>query len=172
MLDLMVSGALGILFAFLVPYIGTRYLWFKGWFLLGALWFFYYPFITIAMLDKISINVQTHVINGIIAGLFGIVLAQAYYWLHRDIQVKSNNEKDVLKNDLVNNEFAEEIAAPTDVPPFAPATAALPPAAQASLIANPDRWINKPHFEVAWTDPEHHGRITGAYYKLSVPPKP
>lgn len=86
--DLMVSGALGIIFAFLVPTIGSRYLWFKGWFLLGAFWFIYYPLITIGMLDKTEINVQTHVINGFLAGLFGLVLALVYGWLHRDIQIE------------------------------------------------------------------------------------
>lgn len=84
--DLMVSAALGIIFAFLVPHIGSRYLWFKGWFLLGAFWFVYYPLIIIGMMKKIEINVQTHVINGLIASLFGLVLALAYRWLHRDIQ--------------------------------------------------------------------------------------
>ena len=39
--DLMVSGALGIAFAFLVPVIGSRYLLFKGWFLTGAFWYIY-----------------------------------------------------------------------------------------------------------------------------------
>ena len=83
--DLMVSGALGVIFAFLVPAIGRRHLWFKGWFLLGVFWFIYYPLITIGILQEIEISVQTHVINGVLASLFGLVLALAYGWLHPDV---------------------------------------------------------------------------------------
>jgi hypothetical protein len=136
--DMMVSGALGIIFAFMVPYIGRRYLLFKGWFILGALWYLYYPLITMAMLDDVHINVQTHTINGIIAGLFGIVLAQAYYWLHPDIQVKAHSSKDAKRHGLENNEFAEEIASPIPVhPPFSAPTATLPPAVPMSLTVTP-----------------------------------
>jgi hypothetical protein len=167
-LDLMVSGALGIIFAFLVPYIGSRYLWFKGWFVLGALWFIYYPLIIIGMLQEIDINVQTHVINGIIAGFFGLVLAMAYSRLHRDIQVKSNNLKDRRKSVREDNSFKEEIAAPITIHPFTPPQ--IQPAAPVKLRAVPDNWTNNPLFEVTWTNPEHHALIVGAYYKLGVPP--
>ena len=84
--DIMVSAALGIGFAFLVPFIGSRYLLFKGWFITGAFWYIYYPLITIVALNEISINVQTHAINAFLAGLFGLVMALAFSWLHhRDI---------------------------------------------------------------------------------------
>jgi hypothetical protein len=80
--DVMVSGALGIGFAFLVTIIGSKYLLFKGLFYAGFLWYFYYPTIAIAFLERVDMNVQTAMINGILAGLFGLVMAQAYYWLH------------------------------------------------------------------------------------------
>jgi hypothetical protein len=84
--DLMISVALGIIFAFLVPYIGSNYLWFKGGVSLGIFWFIYYPLIVIGVKEELTINVQTHVINGLTAVLFGIVLALAYRWLHRDLR--------------------------------------------------------------------------------------
>lgn len=80
--DTMVSGALGIVFAYLVPFIGSGYLLFKGWFLTGAFWYIYYPLITIVALEDITINVQTHAINAFLAGLFGLVMARAFYWLY------------------------------------------------------------------------------------------
>ncbi len=82
----MVSASLGIIFAFIVPSIGSKYLWFKGCFMLGAFWYVYYPLILIGLKEEIHINVQTHIVNAIIASLFGLVLAVAYYRLHRDIQ--------------------------------------------------------------------------------------
>ncbi len=82
--DIMVSGALGIIFAYLVPHIGSKYLLFKGFFYSGAFWYLYYPTITIAFLEEARIDVHTAVINGILAGLFGIVMAQAFGWLHTE----------------------------------------------------------------------------------------
>ena len=171
LVDMMVSGALGIIFAFLVPYIGIRYLLFKGWFILGAAWYIYYPVVTMGIVNKnIDLSVQTHLINGIIAGLFGLVLAQAYNWLHRDTQLKRTSLKGARKNDRVTNAFAEEIASPVDVPAFVPSVMTSPPVAPARLMATPDNWTSTPLFEVTWTNPEHHARIVGAYYKLGMPP--
>lgn len=80
--DLMVSGALGIVFAYLVIAIGSKYILFKGWFYASAIWYLYYPLISIVVLDKISPDVMTHIVNSIVAGLFGIVMAYAFYRLH------------------------------------------------------------------------------------------
>ncbi len=82
--DAMVSAALGIIFAYLVPYIGSKYLLFKGWFYAGTIWYLYYPTISVVFLDEVNINVKTALINAIFAGLFGIVMAQFYSWLHTE----------------------------------------------------------------------------------------
>jgi hypothetical protein len=80
--DVMISGALGIIFAYLVPFIGSRYLLFKGWFYAGAVWFLFYPTVTVLFLEKATMNVQTALINALLAGLFGLVLAKSFYCLH------------------------------------------------------------------------------------------
>jgi hypothetical protein len=82
--DVMVSGTLGILFAYLVLLIGSKYLIFKGLFYSGAVWYLYYPTITVVFMKATSINVQTAFINGLLAGLFGIVLAKAFGWLQTE----------------------------------------------------------------------------------------
>ncbi len=47
-------------------------------------WYLYYPTISVVFLDEVNINVKTALINAIFAGLFGIVMAQFYGWLHTE----------------------------------------------------------------------------------------
>ena len=80
--DVMISGTLGIIFAYLVLFIVSRYLLFKGWFYAGGVWFLFYPTVTVLFLEEAHINVQTALLNAFLAGLFGLVMAQSFYWLH------------------------------------------------------------------------------------------
>lgn len=82
--DAMISGVLGILFAFLVPVIGSKYLLVKGMIYSAVLWFIFYPTVTVLFLQVVPIDAQTAIVNAALAMLFGLVLAQAYYWLHTE----------------------------------------------------------------------------------------
>ena len=82
LVDLIVSGILGIAFAYLVPAIGSRYLIFKGWFFATALWYMFYPLFLMILTDKIpDLSPLTSLTNAILAGLFGVVMALIYGWL-------------------------------------------------------------------------------------------
>ncbi|MEW6522212.1 MAG: hypothetical protein AB1445_01355 [Bacillota bacterium] len=80
--DLVVSGVLGVIFAFLLLGIGTKYLLLKGWFYATAIWYAYYPLLLMIMAEEVKVmDVRTSLINAILAGFFGLVMAAAYFWL-------------------------------------------------------------------------------------------
>ncbi len=80
--DLIVSGILGILFAFVLVVVGCRYLLFKGWFFATAVWYMLYPLVLMILTDKVPyLSPLTSLSNAILAGLFGLLMALIYGWL-------------------------------------------------------------------------------------------
>lgn len=73
------SAVWGVIFAYLVLLIGSKYLWFKGLVYAGLFWYIYA--LVIFFMQKISFDVQTAFLNGVLAGFWGIIMAIAFNWL-------------------------------------------------------------------------------------------
>ena len=76
------TGALGIIFAYLVPAVKSRMILFKGWLYGVAMWFVIY---TISHLFRVQgtfpIELKTAASNVVGASIFGLVVAWSLTWL-------------------------------------------------------------------------------------------
>lgn len=91
LVEAMTSAVWGIIFAYIVLFIGSKYLWFKGFVYAGAFWYIYV--LTIFFLKEMNFNVQTALLNGLLAGFWGIVMAKAFGWLQTRFKKTSSKNK-------------------------------------------------------------------------------
>ena len=79
LVEAMTSAVWGVIFAYIVLAIGSKYLWFKGLVFAGLFWYIYV--LMIFFMQEMSFNVQTAFLNGVLAGFWGTVMATAFGWL-------------------------------------------------------------------------------------------
>ncbi|CUH95855.1 putative membrane protein [Propionispora sp. 2/2-37] len=73
--NLMFTGLLGVVFAFLVPVITKEKLYLKGWFFSTVVWFIIYAVTTLFKVEgTMSLELNTVVSNAVSASVFGVFL--------------------------------------------------------------------------------------------------
>ncbi|HBV86067.1 MAG TPA: hypothetical protein DEF42_05240 [Desulfosporosinus sp.] len=77
-------GFLGVIFAFLLPVIKSKNLYFKGWFYGNAIWFASYVVTTLFQVPELGdINLKTSISNMIGASIQGLFLGFAFIYLEK-----------------------------------------------------------------------------------------
>ncbi|MEJ6949854.1 hypothetical protein [Natronospora cellulosivora (SeqCode)] len=84
LVEAMTSAVWAVIFAYIVLFIGSKHLWFKGFVYAGSFWYIYV--LMIFFLKEVEFNVQTGLLNGLLAGFWGIVMAIAFGWLQTRIK--------------------------------------------------------------------------------------
>ncbi|ACB85988.1 hypothetical protein [Natranaerobius thermophilus] len=83
------SGILGIIFAYLIPYITSIGNLFKGWLYGVGSWFFIYAFTILFDLEQTyPIRFGTAFSNFIGASIYGLILAAVLKWLDNKVSIK------------------------------------------------------------------------------------
>ena len=76
--QLFFAGALGVVFAYLVPRVTSRHLLFRGWFFSVMTWFFIYGVTTLFKVEgTVPTPLNTAIANFIAATIYGLVLPVA-----------------------------------------------------------------------------------------------
>ncbi|EEG78639.1 hypothetical protein [Dethiobacter alkaliphilus] len=79
------SALLGVIFAFLLPYISSVHVYFKGWFYSVTVWFAIYAVTVLFQVPAVSeVNLNTAFSNLIAASIYGIVLPYVMLWLEKN----------------------------------------------------------------------------------------